>query len=48
MMTTNWKDFRKILNLTPKEEDVISLEKNLVNATVDVQEQNELTQNNYK
>ena len=43
-MATNWKDFRKTLNLTPEEEEIINLEKSLINAIVDAREQNGLTQ----
>ena len=43
-MATNWKDFRKNLNLTPEEEEIISLEKSLINAVVEAREQNGLTQ----
>ena len=43
-MTTNWKDFRKNLKLTSEEEEIINLEKSLINAVVEVREQNGLTQ----
>jgi len=43
-MTTNRKDFRKSLNLTPGEEEVINLEKSVIAAIVDAREQNGLTQ----
>ena len=43
-MATNWKDFRKTLNLTPEEEEIISLEKSVINAIVDAREENGLTQ----
>jgi len=44
MMATNWKNFRKTLNLSPEEEEIINLEKSLINAIVDAREQNGLTQ----
>jgi len=43
-MATNWKDFRKTLNLTPEEEKIISLEKSLITAVVEAREQSGLTQ----
>jgi predicted transcriptional regulator len=43
-MATAWKDFRKALNLTPEEEEIINLEKSLISAIVDAREQNGLTQ----
>ena len=43
-MATNWKDFRKTLNLTPEEEDIINLEKSLISAVVDAREKSGLTQ----
>jgi len=44
MMATSWKDFRKSLNLTPEEEEIISLEKSIITAVVEAREQNGLTQ----
>ena len=44
MMATNWKDFRNGLNLTPEEEEIINLEKSLINAVVEAREENGLTQ----
>jgi transcriptional regulator with XRE-family HTH domain len=43
-MATNWKDFRATLNLTPEEEDIINIEKALINAVVEAREQRGLTQ----
>ena len=43
-MATNWKDLRQTLNLTPEEEEIISLEKALISAIVDAREQSGLTQ----
>ena len=43
-MTTRWEDFRKTLELTPEEEEIISLEKAVINAIVDAREQSGLTQ----
>jgi predicted transcriptional regulator len=43
-MATHWEDFRKNLNITPEEEEIISLEKSLIAAVVEAREQNGLTQ----
>ena len=43
-MATNWKDLRQTFNLTPEEEEIISLEKSLISAIVDAREQSGLTQ----
>jgi len=43
-MATNWNDFRKTLNLTPEEEEIINLEKSLISAVVEAREQSGLTQ----
>jgi len=43
-MSTNWKDFRQSLNLTPEDEDIINLEKSLINAVVEAREESGLTQ----
>jgi len=43
-MATSWKDFRQTLNLTPEEEEIINLEKSVINAIVDAREKNGLTQ----
>jgi len=43
-MATNWKDFRKTLNLSPEEEEVINLEKSVIAAIVNAREQSNLTQ----
>ena len=43
-MATNWKDFRATLNLTPEEEDIINIEKALINAVVEAREQRGFTQ----
>jgi len=43
-MATKWKEFRKTLNLTPEEEDIINLEKSLINAVVEAREKSGLTQ----
>ena len=37
MMVTKWKDFRETLNITPEEEETISLEKALIKAVVEAQ-----------
>ena len=44
MMATTWTDFRKTLDLTPEEEEIIILEKSLIKAIVDAREENGLTQ----
>ena len=38
MMATSWKDFRQTLNLTPEEEEIINLEKSVINFGADVEE----------
>jgi len=43
-MATNWKDFRRGLNLSFEEEEMISLEKSLINAIVEAREESGLTQ----
>ena len=43
-MATKWKDLRNTLNLTPDEEEIINLEKSLINAIVDAREESGLTQ----
>jgi transcriptional regulator with XRE-family HTH domain len=43
-MATSWKDFRKTLNLTPEEEEIINLEKSVINAIVNAREESGLTQ----
>ena len=43
-MATSWKDFRKGLELTPEEEEIINLEKTLINAVVKAREESGLTQ----
>ena len=43
-MATNWKDYRKSLNLTPEEEEIINLEKSFIRAVVEAREENGLTQ----
>ena len=44
MMAANWKEFRETLNLTPEEENMISLEKSLICAVVEAREKKGLTQ----
>ena len=43
-IATKWNDFRKTLNLTPEEEEIINLEKALINAIADAREESGLTQ----
>jgi len=44
MMATNWKDFRETLNISPEDEEMIALEKALINAVIEAREQSGLTQ----
>ena len=43
-MDNNWKDIRATLNLSPEEEEMISLEKALISAVVEAREKSGLTQ----
>ena len=43
-MSTNWKDFRDTLELSPEEEEMINLEKSLITAVVNAREESGLTQ----
>jgi len=43
-MSTNWKDFRDTLKLSPEEEETINLEKSLITAVVKAREESGLTQ----
>ena len=43
-MSTNWKDFKKSLNLTSEDEKLISLEEELITAVIEAREQSGLTQ----
>ena len=43
-MATNWNDFKKSLNLSPEEEELIRLEEALITAVVEAREQSGLTQ----
>ena len=43
-MSTNWKDFKKSLNLTPEEEELIRLEESLIMAVVEAREKSGMTQ----
>ena len=43
-MATNWKEFRKTLDLSPEDEEMIALEKALINAVIKAREQSGLTQ----
>ena len=43
-MATKWKDFRKTLDLSPEEEEMINLEKALISAVVEAREKSGLTQ----
>ena len=44
-MSTNWKEFRDTLGLSPEEEKMIDLEKSLIAAVVNAREESGLTQN---
>ncbi|MBP3830959.1 MAG: helix-turn-helix transcriptional regulator [Clostridia bacterium] len=39
-----WEDFRKTLNITPEEEAVIQLEKELIEATIKAREEAKMSQ----
>jgi len=43
-MSTNWKEVRANLNLSPEEEEIINLEKSVITAIVNAREQSNLTQ----
>jgi transcriptional regulator with XRE-family HTH domain len=43
-MATNWKDFKRTLNLTPEEEELINLEESLILAVAEAREKKGLTQ----
>ena len=43
-MGTNWSDYRESLNLTPEEENIIELEKSLIEAVVLARKESGLTQ----
>jgi len=43
-MSTNWRDFRDTLKLSPEEEEMINLEKSLITAVVNAREESGLTQ----
>ena len=43
-MATNWEDFRQEVNLSPAEEEIISLEKALISTVVEAREESGLTQ----
>ena len=44
MMATEWSDFRKTLNLSKEDEEMIRLETSLIEAVVNAREQSGLTQ----
>jgi len=43
-MSTNWKDFKESLDLSPEEEYMIALEEALITAVVEARESSGLTQ----
>lgn len=44
MTSTNWKSLRDSLDLSPEDEEIINLEKNLIKTIVEAREQKGLTQ----
>ena len=44
-MADNWGDFRDSLDLTPEEEDIITLEKAIIGAIIKARDESGLTQN---
>ena len=44
MKETTWQDLRKSLDITPEEEEIISLEKSLIMAVVEAREKSGMTQ----
>ncbi len=43
-MSKNWKDLREELNLTPEEEAVIRMEKELIETLIEIREKEGITQ----
>ncbi len=43
-MTNDWKSFRSTLNLTPEEESLVSLEKNLIHTLTSARQEKGLSQ----
>jgi len=43
-MSTKWKDFREALDLSPEEESMIALEKELISAVINARESSGMTQ----
>ena len=43
-MSKNWKDLREELNLTPEEEAVIRMEKELIETLIEIREEEGITQ----
>lgn len=41
---TEWNEFEKELNITPEEEELIKLEMDIINATIEARKENNLTQ----
>lgn len=41
---TEWNEFEKKLNITPEEEELIKLEMDIINATIEARKENNLTQ----
>ena len=39
-----WNEFEKELNITPEEEELIKLEMDIINATIEARKENNLTQ----
>jgi len=43
-MATTWKNYRKTLNITPEDEEMINLEISLIKAVIEAREKSGLTQ----
>lgn len=43
-MTTTWKEFRKELDISPEDEQIIALEKELIKTLIQIREEKNLTQ----
>jgi len=44
-MALEWKEFKKSLNLTPEEEEMIKLEESLIEAVIEAREKSGLSHN---
>lgn len=43
-MSKNWKDLREELNITPEEEEIIRMEKELIETLIQIREEEGITQ----